>query len=143
MEVIIALNRQLNDTNTLDTSKEGIYDVAFDWIALVDKNNQGGIDLTEFYLSFSTIDDFVINDQDVVNIFRMYDCNNDGDISVQELAKAIKTTIEFIIKEFGQDHFDNMVSEGLLDDDNASDRVNDQEREIVREKSGVNNQSLK
>jgi len=82
LEIIIALNRQLNDTNHLDTTKEGIYDIAFDWVALVDKNGQGGIDLSEFYRSFGNIDDLVISDQDVINIFKMFDVNGDGDISV-------------------------------------------------------------
>ena len=76
------MNRQLNDTNHLDTTKEGIYDIAFDWVALVDKNGQGGIDLSEFYRSFGNIDDLVISDQDVINIFKMFDVNGDGDISV-------------------------------------------------------------
>ena len=76
------MNRQLNDTNTLDYSKEGIYDIAFDWVQLVDKNNQGGIDLTEFYRSFNSIDDFVICDQDVINIFKMFDTNSDAEISI-------------------------------------------------------------
>lgn len=109
LEIIIALNRQLNDTNTLDTSKEGIYDIAFDWVQLVDKNNQGGIDLTEFYRSFNSIDDFMISDTDVVNIFKMFDANNDGEISIQELAKAISRTIDFCMKEGGQALFDKLL----------------------------------
>ena len=79
---------------------------------LVDKNNQGGIDLTEFYRSFNSIDDFVISDQDVINIFKMFDVNGDGDISIQELAKAISRTIDFCMKEGGQELFDKLTNEG-------------------------------
>ena len=138
LEIIIALNRQLNDTNHLDTSKEGIYDIAFDWVQLVDKNNQGGIDLTEFYRSFMIIDDFVISDQDVINIFKMFDVNGDGEISIQELAKAISRTIDFCMKEGGQELFDKLLGEGAQDDQNGVP-IKD---ENVKEKAGGNNRSL-
>ena len=132
------MNRQLNDTNHLDTSKEGIYDIAFDWVQLVDKNNQGGIDLTEFYRSFMSIDDFVINDQDVINIFKMFDVNGDGEISIQELAKAISRTIDFCMKEGGQELFDKLLGEGAQDDQNGVPTKD----EVVKEKAGGNNRSL-
>jgi len=140
LEIIIALNRQLNDTNTLDTSKEGIYDIAFDWVQLVDKNSQGGIDLTEFYKSFNSIDDFVISDQDVVNIFKMFDANDDGDISVSELAKAISRTIDFCMKEGGQALFDRLLNEGVVDD-HVSQQTSDMA--IIRAKGGATVQALK
>ena len=62
LEIIISLNKQFNDVNSLETSEEAIYDIALDWVDLVDKNNQGGINLSEFYLSFCGIEDLIISD---------------------------------------------------------------------------------
>jgi hypothetical protein len=138
LEILFALNRQLNDTETLDFSPEGIYDLAFDWVSLVDKNNQGGINLTEFYRSFGSIDDFVISDKDIVNIFKLFDMNGDGDISVQELAKAIQKTIDVCMKEGGQELFDKLMKEG-----NNEDALAVGDREKIREKAGINNQKIK
>ena len=41
----------------------------------------------------------------------MFDVNGDGDISIQELAKAISRTVDFCMKEGGKELFDKLLGE--------------------------------
>ena len=68
----------------------------------------------------------------------MFDVNGDGDISIQELAKAISRTIDFCMKEGGQELFDKLLGEGAQDDQNGVPTKD----ELVKEKAGGNSRNL-
>ena len=69
----------------------------------------------------------------------MFDVNGDGDISIQELAKAISRTIDFCMKEGGKELFDKLLGEDGAQDEQVGIPTPD---EVVKEKAGVNSRSL-
>lgn len=60
-----------------------------EWIEIMDQDQSGKIELPEFYDFFSSLDDMPLSDDQVLGLFNSFDKSGDGDISVEEFARAI------------------------------------------------------
>ena len=85
------LTRMINLKNVdIDSlSAEGIYEVALDFVAQVDKDKTGKIEFDEFYDLFGNSEDIFLTDEQIRQLFFEIDTSGDGIISMQEFSRAV------------------------------------------------------
>jgi hypothetical protein len=66
-----------------------VHQVALVWMSLADKNMDGMINEEEFFGSVKKVEHSGLQDRDIKQMFREFDANNNGALSLDELAFAI------------------------------------------------------
>ena len=90
-ELARLVNLKNIDLSTL--SSEQLYEIALDFVSLVDKNKSGSLDEEEFYDYFSNAADIFLTDEQIRQLFLEFDTSGDGVISLQEFATAIAVVL--------------------------------------------------
>ena len=96
------LNSQTSgQTLTIDKVQE----VALNWMELADKDGNGELDFQEFYDFFSKIEDIVVTEQEIRQIFDDFDGSGNGYLSVEEFARAIYQAVLADQDEYSDDEY--------------------------------------
>ena len=81
----------LNDPGSLDMSK--IKEIAMKWLTICDTDGDGEISLKEFKTFFLAMDGIFLSESEIEELFIKFDVNNSGDLSIEEFANAIKSSV--------------------------------------------------
>ena len=101
-EILQMLNSQTSgQTLTIDKVQE----VALNWMELADKDGNGELDFQEFYDFFSKIEDIVVTEQEIRQIFDDFDGSGNGYLSVEEFARAIYQAVLADQDEYSDDEY--------------------------------------
>ena len=101
-EILQLLNSQTSgQTLTIDKVQE----VALNWMELADKDGNGELDFQEFYDFFSKIEDIVVTEQEIRQIFDDFDGSGNGYLSVEEFARAIYQAVLADQDEYSDDEY--------------------------------------
>ena len=79
---------------------------------LADKDGNGELDFQEFYDFFSKIEDIMVTEQEIRQIFDDFDGSGNGYLSVEEFARAIYQAVLADQDEYSDDEDDDYGLEG-------------------------------
>ena len=90
----IAIMESLNaQTSAQKLTIESVQEIAMQWMDLADKDGNGTLDLKEFTEFFSKVEGMTVNNDEISQIFNDFDTTGDGQLSVEEFARAIYQNI--------------------------------------------------
>ena len=81
----------LGDTTQLTSEKIAAH--AINWMAIVDRDGNNKINLKEFHEFFHSMDGIFMSDNEIEQMFKEFDTSKDGELTVEEFAKAITYAI--------------------------------------------------
>lgn len=79
------------------------------WMDLADKDGNGHLDLKEFTEFFAKAEGMTMSQEEIVQMFNDFDTTGDGQLSVEEFARAIYQNILAENEEYSEssdDHHD-------------------------------------
>lgn len=83
----------INLGDTSQMTPEKIAEHAINWMTIVDKDGNGSINLPEFFEFFYTMDGIFMSDNEIEKMFHDFDASGNGELSVEEFARAITHAI--------------------------------------------------
>ena len=83
----------INLGDTSHQTPEKIAAHAISWVLLVDKDGNNSINLKEFHEFFHSMDGIFMSDNEIEQMFKEFDTSGNGELSVEEFARAITYAI--------------------------------------------------
>ena len=100
-EILKMLNSQ---TSGQTLTIEKVQDIALNWMELADKDGNGELDFNEFQEFFSKIEDVILSEAEIKQIFDDFDGSGNGYLSVEEFARAIYQAVLADHDEYSEDY---------------------------------------
>jgi Ca2+-binding EF-hand superfamily protein len=104
----------INLGDSANMTPEKIAEHAIKWMEIVDRDQNGTLSLSEFHEFFNSMDGIFMTEHEICQIFESYDETGDGQLSIEEFARAIT---QAIVPDEPQEDEDDEDDEEDEDDD--------------------------